>query len=145
MNRTPSNSRGLIIALFLAVASGVAIAFLRSGGHDGLPLAHSYLFNMKLLLLHGGGDLLIGIGFLLLSGILIFAATGVQEEIGLRRAVAMLGVTLALVAFTQFVDLWATNAADPPYWLSAWFKIATGISGLVTLGLLPSLIPEVAQ
>jgi signal transduction histidine kinase len=46
---------------------------------------------------------------------------------------------------THLVDLLATNAADPPYWLSGWLKIATGISGMATLALLPSLIPEVAE
>jgi signal transduction histidine kinase len=145
MIRTPFNHRGTIIALVVAIASGVGIASLRTNGEGALPLAHSYLFNAKLLLLHGGGDLLIGIGFLMVSGILIVAASRTQEEIGLKRAIVLLATTIALIGITFLVELWATNAAAPPYWLSAWLKIAAGISGIVTLSLLPALIPKVAE
>lgn len=134
-----------MIAILVAIFSGLGIPFLMTEGETFLPRAHSYVFNTKLMLLHGGAELCLGIGFLAIAGVLAFAAKRAGEEPVFRRVFATAALSLALAGVVNLIEFGTITSADPPYWLSGWLKVVTGVAAIVTVSLLPSLIPRVAQ
>jgi signal transduction histidine kinase len=145
MNRSPSSHSGPKIALLLAVASGAAIPFLKTGDESFLSRAHSYLFNTKLLLLHGGGDLLIGVAFLSISAAFVVAAIRTREEFGFQWVIIAFAVALSMAGVGHLVEFGTITSADPPYWLTGWLKLVTGIASIISIFLLPPLIPKLVQ
>src|SRR5260221_351483 len=75
------------ILMFVAAAlgaigllAGAAFTFYGSGADAFMPHAHCYLFNQKLMALHGGSDLLIGLAYVAISGTLTYLVFPSRRE-----------------------------------------------------------------
>jgi signal transduction histidine kinase len=140
-----SSRHGPKIALLLAIFSGLGIPFLMTDGEKFLSRAQSYVFNTKLMFLHGGADLCVGIGFVAMAGVLAYAAKRSGEDPVFRWLLGTLALTLGTAGLVNLIEFGTITSADPPYWFLGWLKVVTGVAAIVTVILLPPLIPRVAQ
>jgi signal transduction histidine kinase len=134
-----------MIALLLAIASGAGIPYLEASGETFLSRAQSFLFNTKLMLLHSGTDLVIGVTFLSISIVLVIAALRAREELGLQWVFFAFALTLGVAGGGHLIEFGTITSANPPYWVSGWLKLVTSVASIVTLVLIPPLIPKLVQ
>lgn len=133
-----------MIALGVAIVCGLAIPFLNTGG-SFLSRAQSFLFDTKLMLLHSGADLFIGIAFLSIAAALVLAARRSQQTIDFQRFFFAFAIALSLAGVEHLIEFGTITSANPPYWLTGWLKFGSGAAAIVTVILLPSLVPKVLQ
>jgi signal transduction histidine kinase/CheY-like chemotaxis protein len=114
-------------------------------GETFISRAQSYLYDTKLILLHGGADIIVAAAFLLLAVVLLIAGIRARQEIGSAKVFFVFAITLGIATGVHLIESVTMNSANSPYWLSGWLKLLTGVGAIVTVILLPSLIPKVMQ
>lgn len=130
----------VLVLLFL----GVGFVFVgRPGMEPFMPHAHCYLFNEKLMLLHGSSDLIIGLSYLAISVTLGFIVFRSRRELPFHWMMLSFAVFIIACGATHFMELWTLNAANPPYWLSGWMKMLTATASLLTAVFLIPLVPRI--
>lgn len=134
-----------MIALILAIVSGAGIPLLNSSGETFLSRAQSYLYNTKLMLLHGATDLCIGVAFLSIAVVFVIATIRAREEFGFQWVFIVFAITLGVAGTGHLIEFATVTSSHPPYWLVGWLKLVTSAASIATLILLPPLIPKVTQ
>jgi signal transduction histidine kinase len=130
--------------LFMLVAAAVVIG--RGAEGDGfMPHAHCYLFNEKLMLLHGGSDLLIGLSYVAISATLTYLVVRSRRDLPFHWMMLAFALFIVACGGTHFMELWTLRSPHPQYWLSGWVKGVTAAASLVTAMLLPPLIPKIRE
>ncbi len=108
-----------------------------------MPHAHCYLFNKKLMLLHGGSDLLIGFSYVAISATLSYLVFRLRRELPFHWMMLAFALFIVACGTTHFMEVWTLQSENPRYWLSGWIKLLTAGASLVTAVLLPPLIPKI--
>jgi len=135
----------LLIAAGLIVFALTAGAAVRSeaAGDFFMPHAHCYLFNRKLMLLHGWSDFLIGCSYVSISATLTYLVLKLRRELPFHWVMLAFALFIVACGATHFFELWTLQAAHPAYWLAGWVKAMTAVASLATAMVLPPLVPKV--
>lgn len=126
-----------------ALLAGAALVFHGAAGETFMPHAHCYLFNPKLMLLHGGSDLLIGLAYVSISATLTYLVFRVRKDLPFHWMMLAFALFIVACGGTHFMELWTLRAENPHYWLSGWVKLITAVASVGTALLLPPLIPKI--
>jgi len=132
----------LLVACF-ALLGAAAFLFQGSGSDTFMPHAHCYLFNERLMLLHGGSDLFIGISYVAISGTLTYLVLHARQELPFHWMMLAFALFIVACGTTHFMELWTLQSPEPRYWLSGWVKLITALASLGTAILLPPLVPKI--
>jgi signal transduction histidine kinase len=108
-----------------------------------MPHAHCYLFNEKLMAMHGGADLFIGLSYIAISATLTYLVLRSRRELPFHWMMLSFAVFIVACGATHFMELWTLRAPNPRYWLSGWVKVVTAIASVATAVSLPTLIPRI--
>jgi signal transduction histidine kinase len=140
-----SKSRPLLTTILSAVAliGGAAVFFRGSVEDRFMPHAHCYLFNQKLMLLHGGSDLLIGLAYVSISATLTYLVFRARKDLPFHWMMLAFALFIVACGGTHFMEVWTLRAENPCYWMSGWVKLVTAIASVGTAMLLPPLVPKV--
>ena len=129
-----------LVAVALFVPQAVTDAFKASGY---MPHAHCYLWEPRLVAIHGISDLLIGISYLAISLTLAYLVYRARDHIPFQWMVLAFGLFIVACGMTHFmavVTLWT-----PIYWLSGDVKVITAMASLGTAIALPPLVPRILE
>ncbi len=108
-----------------------------------MPHAHCYLFNRKLIALHGGSDFFIGLSYVAISITLTYLAFRSRRELPFHWMMLAFALFIVACGGTHFMEVWTLQASQPPYWFSGWVKLLTAIASVTTAILLPPLVPRI--
>jgi signal transduction histidine kinase/CheY-like chemotaxis protein len=106
-----------------------------------MPHGHCYLWQPRLVALHGVSDLIIGISYLVISSTLAYLVYRARDLIPFQWMVVAFGlfiVACGLTHFMEVVTLWT-----PLYWLSGDIKVVTAMASAGTAVALPPLVPRI--
>ena len=149
---TPSAARGpsripvAVAAAFPLVAvaffapQAVTEAFTARGY---MPHGHCYLWQPRLVALHGVSDLLIGLAYLAISLTLAYLVHRARDHIPFQWMVLAFGVFIVACGVTHFMEvitLWT-----PMYWLAGDIKVVTAMASVGTAVALPPLVPRILE
>jgi signal transduction histidine kinase len=142
-----SSPRFFLLATAALVAAGLlacaAFFFHGTGAEFFMPHAHCYLFNARLMWLHGGSDLLIGLAYVSISATLVYLVVRSRKELPFHWVMLAFAVFIVACGATHFMEVWTLQSPHPRYWLSGWVKLLTAIASVVTALVLPPLIPKI--
>jgi signal transduction histidine kinase/CheY-like chemotaxis protein len=106
-----------------------------------MPHAHCYLWQPRLVALHGVSDILIGLAYLAISFTLGYLVYRARDHIPFQWMVVAFGVFIVACGMTHFMEvitLWT-----PVYWLAGDVKLLTAMASVGTAIALPPLIPKI--
>ena len=106
-----------------------------------MPHGHCYLWQPRLLALHGASDLIIGISYLAISSTLAYLVYRARDHIPFQWMIVAFGMFIVACGMTHFIEvltLWT-----PLYWLSGDVKVVTALASAGTAVALPPLIPHI--
>jgi diguanylate cyclase (GGDEF)-like protein/PAS domain S-box-containing protein len=131
--------------VLLAVLASWTFPELRelSFAESYLPHASCFLWNRHLILLHVIADAMIGVSYLVISGILTWIAYQNRRLIPFGWMFVAFGGFIVACGFTHFFEilvLW-----HPFYWLEGEMKMATALISVSTACLLPPLAPKIRR
>src|SRR5262249_50334785 len=109
------------------------------GGY--MPHGHCYLWEPRLVALHGISDFLIGVSYLAISLTLAYLVYRARDHIPFQWMVLAFGLFIVACGITHFMEvltLWR-----PVYWLAGDVKVLTAMASVGTAVPLPPLLPEV--
>ena len=142
-----SPSRHLLPAIAGLVSLGLLLAaatiFRGTGAEFFMPHAHCFLFNERLMALHGGSDFFIGLAYFAISATLIYLVVRSRRELPFHWIMLCFAVFIVACGATHLMEVWTLQAANPRYWLSGWVKLLTAIASVATAVVLPPLIPKI--
>jgi len=127
----------------LALLAGLAIVFHGSASDMFMPHAHCYLFNEKLMLLHGGSDLFIGLSYLAISATIGWLVHRSRRDLPFHWMMLAFALFIVACGTTHFMEVWTLRAPNPPYWISGWAKFVTALASVLTAVFLIPLVPKV--
>lgn len=134
----------ILIALgVLALGIGAVALYQGSGNEMYMSHAHCYLFDRKLIMLHGWSDMLIGLSYVSISCTLTYLVFRSRQELPFHWMMLAFATFIIACGITHFMEVWTLQAEHPRYWLSGWVKVITAIASLVTAVLLPPLVPKI--
>ncbi|HEX8295207.1 MAG TPA: ATP-binding protein [Chthoniobacteraceae bacterium] len=135
---------GLGKMVFAALLLLAGAGFLWGNGDNMfMPHAHCYLFDRRLMALHGISDFLIGLSYVGISATLVYLVFRAQEEIPFHWMMLAFAIFIVACGATHFMEVWTLQAENPRYWLSGGVKLVTAVASIVTAALLPPLIPKI--
>jgi len=108
-----------------------------------MPHGHCYLWEPRLLALHGISDFLIGMAYLVISVTLAYVVYRARDHIPFRWMILAFGLFIIACGMTHFMEvitLWT-----PLYWLSGDVKVVTAIASVATAVALPPLVPRILE
>ena len=143
MTSSRSGPFAATLLVVLVLFAGAALVFRGSASDMFMPHAHCYLFNEKLMLLHGGSDLLIGLSYLAISATITYLVLRSRRELPFHWMMLAFAVFIVACGATHFMELWTLRAANPAYWLSGWVKLVTAAASVLTAIFLIPLVPKV--
>ncbi|HEY2388077.1 MAG TPA: ATP-binding protein [Candidatus Binatia bacterium] len=150
MSGAASSSRRLAAVLCAVVFPLVALAILApqavtdaftAGGY--MPHGHCYLWQPRLVALHGVSDLLIGLAYMVISVTLAYVVYRARDQIPFQWMVLAFGLFIVACGVTHFMEvltLWT-----PLYWLSGDVKVVTALASVGTAVALPPLVPRILE
>ncbi|MGB8352922.1 MAG: ATP-binding protein [Chthoniobacteraceae bacterium] len=134
----------ILIALgILALGIGAVVFYQGPGNEMYMSHAHCYLFNRKLIMLHGWSDMLIGLSYVSISCTLLYLVFRSRRELPFHWMMLAFATFIIACGMTHFMEVWTLQAEHPRYWLSGWVKVVTAIASLTTAVLLPPLVPKI--
>jgi signal transduction histidine kinase/ActR/RegA family two-component response regulator len=143
--RSPRPLIATAIALlfpFVAIALFAPQALTQALNASGyMPHAHCYLWEPRLVALHGISDALIGSAYVVISLTLAFLVYRARDHIPFHWMVLAFGIFIIACGMTHFMEvitLWT-----PVYWLSGDVKVVTAIASMTTAIALPPLVPRI--
>lgn len=145
MNRPIVISSVLIALVGALLAGGFYLSANASTSDFFMPHAHCYLFNQKLMWLHGGSDLLIGSSYVAISAMLAFLVLRARRELPFHWVMVAFAIFIVACGATHLMELWTLTSDSPRYWLSGWVKLITAVASLTTAAVLPPMIPRVLE
>ena len=107
-----------------------------------MPHGHCYLWSPALVWVQVVSNLLIGVAYVAISGLLALFVRR-APDLPLRWVYVAFGVFIVSCGVTHFMDvvvIW-----HPRYWLDGSVRIVTAIASVGTAVLLPKLIPQALQ
>jgi signal transduction histidine kinase/CheY-like chemotaxis protein len=110
-----------------------------AGGY--MPHGHCYLWEPRLVALHGISDFLIGVSYLAISLTLAYLVYRARDHIPFRWMVLAFGLFIVACGITHFMEvltLWT-----PLYWLAGDVKVLTAMASVGTAVALPPLVPRI--
>ena len=143
MNTTGVRSFILIAMGILALGIGAAVLYQGSGNDLYMSHAHCYLFNRKLIMLHGWSDFLIGLSYVSISCTLMYLVFRARRELPFHWMMLAFATFIIACGMTHFMEVWTLQAEHPRYWLSGGVKVVTAVASLITAILLPPLVPKI--
>ena len=129
-----------LAAVGILAPQAVTDAFTASGY---MPHGHCYLWQPRLLALHGVSDLLIGIAYLAISLTLAYLVYRARDHIPFHWMVLAFGLFIVACGMTHFMEvltLWT-----PVYWLAGDVKVVTAMASVGTAVALPPLVPRILE
>src|SRR5262249_8605500 len=109
------------------------------GGY--MPHGHCYLWEPRLVALHGISDFLIGVSYLAISLTLAYLVYRARDHIPFQWMVLAFGLFIVACGITHFMEvltLWT-----PLYWLAGDVKVLTAMASVGTAVALPPLVPRI--
>ncbi len=143
MPSTKSPSLRLPLLTVAALLVGAAFVFHGSGNEIFMPHAHCYLLNGRLMLLHGGSDLLIGLAYVAISATLTYLVRRARHILPFHWMMLAFALFIVACGGTHFAELWTLQSANPHYWITGWVKLVTAAASVTTALLLPPLVPKI--
>jgi len=142
---SPRTTRAVALAAAVPLAA-VAIlapqAVTRAFDAAGyMPHGHCYLWQPRLVAIHGVADLLIGVAYLAISLTLAYLVHRARDLIPFQWMVLAFGVFIVACGMTHFMEvltLWT-----PVYWLAGDVKVVTAMASVGTAVALPPLVPQI--
>jgi signal transduction histidine kinase/ActR/RegA family two-component response regulator len=129
-----------LAAVVVFAPQAVTNAFTASGY---IPHGHCYLWQPRLLAIHGISDVLIGVSYLAISLALAYLVYQARDHIPFRWIVLAFGTFIIACGMTHFMEvitLWT-----PVYWLAADIKVITAMASVGTAVALPPLVPRILE
>jgi signal transduction histidine kinase/ActR/RegA family two-component response regulator len=129
-----------LAAVAILAPQAVTDAFTARGY---MPHGHCYLWQPRLLALHGVSDLLIGIAYLAISLTLAYLVHRARNHIPFQWMVLAFGLFIVACGVTHFMEvltLWT-----PLYWLAGDVKVVTAMASVGTAVALPPLVPRILE
>ncbi len=145
MNPSLLRSSLPLVVTSALLAAGFYLTMGMHGGEFFMPHAHCYLFNPKLMALHGGSDLLIGISYVAISATLVWLVFRARRHLPFHWVMIAFATFIVACGATHFMEVWTLTAPAPRYWLSGWVKLVTAIASLTTAVVLPPLVPRILR
>lgn len=136
--------RSVITSLAVIVPLIAPLVF-HGAGEFFMPHAHCYLFNSKLIALHGYSDLVIGLSYVSISATLVYVVKRARRELPFHWMMLAFAIFIVACGATHFMEVWTLRAANPPYWFAGWVKLVTACASVTTAILLPPLIPKILR
>jgi PAS domain S-box-containing protein len=105
------------------------------------PYGYCFLWNGRLVTLHVGSDLIIGVSYLWIAATLGYLLYRARETVPFSRVILAFGVFILACGATHFVEiltLWV-----PVYWFAGALKAVTAVASASTAIILPTLVPRV--
>ncbi|MGB8169735.1 MAG: ATP-binding protein [Chthoniobacteraceae bacterium] len=132
-----------IAATFALLAAGFYLTSGTGGGDPFMPHAHCYLFNRKLMQLHGGSDLVIGLSYVAISATLVWLVFRARRDLPFHWIMLSFAIFIVACGSTHLMEVWTLTAPHPPYWTAGWVKLVTAIASVTTAVVLPPLVPRI--
>jgi len=104
-----------------------------------MPHIHCYLMNPGLVWLHVISDLLIGLSYVAISGMLAYLVHRGRRDIPFHSMFLAFGLFIVACGATHFMEIWTLWHAT--YWLSGAVKAVTAAASVITAVALPPLVP----
>ena len=108
-----------------------------------IPHGHCYLWQPRLLAVHGISDFLIGLSYLAISLTLAYLVYRARDHIPFRWLVLAFGTFIIACGMTHFMEvitLWT-----PVYWLAGDIKVITALASVGTAIALLPLVPRILE
>jgi signal transduction histidine kinase/ActR/RegA family two-component response regulator len=108
-----------------------------------MPHGHCYLWQPRLVAIHGVSDLLIGLAYVSISVTLAYIVYRARDHIPFHWMVLAFGLFIVACGITHFMEvitLWT-----PLYWLSGDVKVVTAMASVGTAVALPPLVPRILE
>lgn len=128
---------------------GMSVLFLLSrpgsaaASSGWLPHGYCLFWDPVLLWIHAALDMLIGLSYFVIAGILTYLVYRARAEIPFHKLFLAFGVFIFACGLTHFAKVW--EYWQPIYWESAGIKAVTAIASMVTAGSLPPLVVPVLK
>jgi len=106
-----------------------------------MPHGHCYLWEPRLVALHGISDCLIGISYLAISLTLAYLVYRARDHIPFQWMVLAFGLFIVACAVTHFMEV--VTLWTPLYWLAGDVKVLTAMASVGTAVALPPLVPRI--
>jgi signal transduction histidine kinase/ActR/RegA family two-component response regulator len=106
-----------------------------------MPHGHCYLWQPRLVALHGISDLLIGIAYTAISVTLAYVVYRARDHIPFQWMVLAFGLFIVACGMTHFMEV--VTLWTPLYWLSGDVKVVTALASVGTAVALPPLVPRI--
>lgn len=142
-----TNSIKVVLTLLItAVLLAAGALLIQSNGTDSfMPHSHCFLFNKRLIALHGISDLFIGLSYVAISATLTYLVVRSRRELPYHWMMLCFALFIVACGATHFMELWTLHSSSPRYWLSGWVKVITAVASVTTAVILPPLIPKVRE
>jgi signal transduction histidine kinase/ActR/RegA family two-component response regulator len=108
-----------------------------------IPHGHCYLWQPRLVAVHGISDLLIGLSYLAISLTLAYLVYRARDHIPFRWLVLAFGTFIIACGMTHFMEL--ITLWTPVYWLAGDIKVITAMASVGTAIALPALVPRILE
>jgi signal transduction histidine kinase/ActR/RegA family two-component response regulator len=131
----------LPLATILLFAPQAVTEVLSASGY--IPHGHCYLWQPRLLAIHGISDLLIGLSYLAISLTLAYLVYRARDHIPFRWMVLAFGTFIIACGMTHFMEL--VTLWTPLYWLAGDIKVITAMASVGTAVALPPLVPRILE
>jgi signal transduction histidine kinase/ActR/RegA family two-component response regulator len=130
----------VLVAVAILTPQAITDIFTASGY---MPHAHCYLWQPRLVALHGVSDLLIGLAYVAISLTLAYLVYRARNLIPFQWMVLAFGLFIVACGMTHFMEvltLWT-----PVYWLAGDVKVVTAMASVGTAIALPPLVPRILE
>lgn len=108
-----------------------------------LPHGHCYLWQSRLLAIHGVSDALIGLAYLVISLTLGYLVYQARDHIPFQWMIVAFGVFIIACGITHFIEV--VTLWTPVYWLAGDVKMITAVASVGTALALPPLVPRILE
>jgi signal transduction histidine kinase/CheY-like chemotaxis protein len=129
-----------LVAVGILAPEAVTRAFTAAGY---MPHGHCYLWEPRLVAIHGVSDVLIGLAYLAISLTLSYLVYRARDHIPFRWMLLAFGLFIIACGATHFMEvltLWT-----PLYWLAGDVKVVTAMASVGTAVALPPLVPRILE
>lgn len=127
-----------LVAVAIFAPRAVTDVFTASGY---MPHGHCYLWEPRLIALHGVSDFLIGASYLAISLTLAYLVYRARDHIPFQWMVLAFGLFIVACGITHFMEL--ITLWTPLYWLAGDVKVLTAMASVGTAVALPPLVPRI--
>lgn len=129
-----------LAAVAIFAPQAITEAFEASGY---MPHGHCYLWQPRLVAIHGISDLLIGLAYLTISLTLAFLVHRARDLIPFQWMFLAFGLFIVACGMTHFMEV--VTLWTPVYWLSGDVKVITAMASVGTAVALPPLVPRILE